>query len=472
MQHNLDGARPLPDHGRRQADLPPGFDSHPAVQMLRWIRDPFGLLEEGQARFGDAFTLRLPRLPTPMVVLADPEAIKDVFALGPDQADTGKANAILKPIFGEHSLFLLDGAEHARQRKMMLPAFHGDRMHAYGCTMLEMAHDAIDAMPVDRSFPLLRPMQAITMQTMLRTVFGVEQSPRSTELAADLTRMMDAGTRPLRIVGALLVLPLMQHDLVRNSPLGRIMGLATRAEGILRGEIRRGREQGTAGRSDVMAMMLDARDDAGEALGEDEIHDELLTLLLAGYETTATALAWAMRCILPDRSLVARLRDEIATAGGDPMKIARLELLDATVKESMRLQPAVPNVARVLRGPAKLGRTELPAGALVAPAIYLVHRRASLYPEPGSFRPERFLGWKPAAWEWLPFGGGSRRCIGAAFALYEMKMVLAALLPRVDMRLATDKVRPVRRAVTITPSDGLGVVVTAKRSRPLTSRVQ
>ena len=446
--------------------LPPGFDAHPVVQLLRWMRAPFELLEEGQARFGDAFTVRLPRLATPMVVLADPVALKDVFALTADEAHTGPANAMLKPIVGHHSLFVLDGAEYSRHKKLMLPAFHGERMHAYGRAMLEIAHDAIDELPTLRHFALMRTMQTVTMQVILRSVFGVEQSPHSAELARDLIRLMDAGTSPVRIAGALLLLPLLQHDLVRDSPVGRLMGLATRGEAIVRQEIHRGRELGTEGRSDVLAMMLNARDERGDALSDDEVHDEVLTLLLAGYETTATALAWAVRWIVPDRSLATRLVEEIATAGGDPMKLARLELLDATVKEALRLQPVVPNIARVLRQPTRLGHTELPAGALVTPAIHLVHQRPSLYPDPSGFRPERFLGWKPAPWEYLPFGGGLRRCIGAAFAVYEMKMVLAALLTRVDMQLATDRVRPVRRAVTIAPSGGLRVVVTAKRPRP------
>jgi cytochrome P450 len=438
---------------------PPGFDSLPAIQMLRWIREPFALLEEGQTRFGDAFTLRLPRLPLPIVVLSDPEAVKDVFGLGPDQAHAGKANFILKPLLGDHSLLLLDGAEHIRQRKMMLPAFHGERMHAYGKTMIEMAHDSIDHMPIGRPFPVHRPMQSVTLQVILRTVFGVEEGPRFAELADVLTRMLDTGTKPI------LLFPVMHKDYGRFSPWGRFLRFAAQAEGIIRAEIRRGREQGTKGRTDVLAMMLDARDEAGEGLSEDEIHDELLTLLVAGHETTATALAWALRWILPDASLTGRLRAEMATADGDPAKLAKLELLDATVKESMRLQPVIPNVGRVLQEDMKLGSTEFPAGTIVAPSIYLVHRRPSIYREPATFRPERFLGWKPAAWEWLPFGGGLRRCVGAAFAIYEMKMVLAALIPRVEMRLATDKVKPVRRAVTMTPSKGLPVMVTAKRSR-------
>jgi cytochrome P450 len=437
--------------------LPRGFNVHPAVQMLRWVRDPFAFLEEGQARYGDAFTLRLPLWP--VVILADPRAVKDAFGLGPDQAHAGKANFILKPLLGEHSLLLLDGAEHIRQRKMMLPAFHGERMHAYGSTMLEMAHDSIDRLPVGATFSLQRAMQGVTLQVILRTVFGLEQGPRFTDLADVLTQMLDAGAQPI------LFLPQTHRDFGRYSPWGRFVRLRARADEIVRAEIRRGRDRGTAGRTDVLAMMLDARDEDGASLTEDEIRDELLTLLVAGHETTATALAWAMRWILPDASLASRLTAEIATAGGDPSKLAKLELLDATIKESMRLQPVVPNVARMLQEKTTLGDREFPGGTLVAPSIYLVHRRPSLYAEPRRFRPERFVGFKPASWEWLPFGGGLRRCIGAAFAIYEMKMVLAALLPRLRMRLATEQVTAVRRGVTIMPSHGLRVVVTGRRSR-------
>jgi cytochrome P450 len=217
-------------------------------------------------------------------------------------------------------------------------------------------------------------------------------------------------------------------------------------------------------------MMLDARDEAGEPLSEDEVHDELVTLLVAGHETTATALAWTLRWVLADAGLVRRLRVEIATAEGDPLRIAKLELLDGTVKESLRLQPVIPLVGRVLQEPATFGGLDLPRGAIASASIYLVHRRPELYPDPARFRPERFATFKPAPSEWLPFGGGLRRCIGAAFAIYEMKMVLAALLPRVDMRLATERVRIVRRAITITPSEGLPVIVSSKRPREAPAR--
>jgi cytochrome P450 len=439
--------------------LPPGPSTPPALQMLRWMRTPFRVMDECQARFGDAFTMRLPRMPSGVVVLADPLAVKDVFGLGPDEAHAGKANFLLEPVVGRHSLLLLDGAEHLRQRKMMLPAFHGERMHAYGRAMLDATNDSIDGWPLERTFPVHRPMQAITLQVILRTVFGVEEGPRFTELADALRQMLDATANPI------LLFPFMQRDLGPFSPWRRFKRHAQHASDILRSEIRRGREAGTSGRVDVLAMMLDARDDAGRPLSEDEVHDELVTLLVAGHETTATALAWTLRWLLPDRVLLGKLNEEITSVGGDPLRMAKLPLLDATVKEALRLQPVVPNVGRVLQQPMTLGGLDLPAGAIVAPSIYLVHRRPSLYPDPTRFRPERFLDFKPAAWEWLPFGGGLRKCVGAAFAMYEMKMVLAAMLPRVEMRLDIDRVRHVRRSITITPEGGLPVVVTAKRSR-------
>jgi cytochrome P450 len=406
----------------------------------------------------------MPRMPKGIVVLSDPTAVKDLFGLGPDEGHAGKANFVLKPLVGEHSLLLLDGAEHLRQRKMMLPAFHGERMHAYGRAMLDVTNDSIERWPVGRAFPIHKPMQSITLQVILRTVFGMEEGPRFVELARVLTEMLDASANPI------FLFPFMQRDLGPFSPWRTFIQRSQRAREILLAEIRRGREAGTAGRTDVLAMMVDAKDEAGGTLGADEIHDELLTLLVAGHETTATALAWALRWLLPDRELVGKLREEIATAGGDPLRIAKLELLDATVKEALRLQPVVPMVGRVLQEPMRLGNVDLPRGALAAAGIYLVHQRPSLYPEPRRFRPERFLGFKPAAWEFLPFGGGLRKCIGAAFAIYEMKMVLAAVLPRVEMRLAREQVRQVRRAITITPEGGLPVVLTARRARRWTAR--
>ncbi|HEV3192217.1 MAG TPA: cytochrome P450, partial [Polyangiaceae bacterium] len=257
--------------------LPPPDRGVRPIQTIRWIRNPFQVMSEHQARYGDTFTIRLPAMPSPLVLVSDPEVVKEIFALGPDEGHAGKANAVLKPFLGQHSLLLLDGSEHLRQRKMMLPAFHGERMHAYGRTMMDLAHDSIDRWPVGSPFAVHRPMQSTTLQVIIRTVFGVGEGPRFAELADVLTRALDAGASPI------LLFPIMQRDLGRFSPWGRFLHYGERASQILRDEIRRGRREGATGRTDVLAMMLDARDEAGTPMSEDEIHDELVTLLTAGH---------------------------------------------------------------------------------------------------------------------------------------------------------------------------------------------
>ena len=438
---------------------PPGPEMHPMLIMWRWIRTPFAFLEQAQRDFGDVFTVKWPGVPSGLVTIADPSIIKEVFALGPEEAHAGEANVVLKPFLGERSLLLLDGAQHIRHRKMILPSFHGERMLAYGRTMIDLAHDAIDRMPVGVPFRAHQPMQSFTLQVIVRTVFGVEEGPRFEELADVLTRSLDASAWPG------LLFPFMQHDLGPLSPWGRWLRLRDRASALIRAEIRRARAARDEKRDDVLSMMLEAKDERGEPLAEDEIHDELVTLLVAGHETTATSLAWALRWVLPNRKLLGELRDELATADGDPAKLAKLELLDDVVKETLRLQPVIPMVGRVLKQPMRVARWDLPAGSLVAPAIHLVHRRESIYPRPTTFDPRRFRTFKPAAWEFLPFGGGLRKCVGAAFAIYEMKMMLATILPRVEMHLARTDVKVARRSITLTPSNGLPVIVTSKLPR-------
>ncbi|HSY25026.1 MAG TPA: cytochrome P450 [Polyangiaceae bacterium] len=443
--------------------VPPRFDAHPAIQLYRWIRDPFALLADGQARFGDAFTLRLPGRIGDVVIVSDPEMVKQVFALGGDDAHAGKANVVVKPFLGVHSLLLLDGSEHTRQRKMMLPAFHGERMHAYGATMLDLAHASIDAWPQGAPFAVHREMQSITLRIIVRTVFGIEAGNRFADFERLLSASLDVASMPL------LLFPAMQRDLGRFSPWGKFRRASEKASRVIREEIGRARRHEGGGdadrRSDILAMLVDSRDESGRRLDDDEVHDQLVTLLVAGHETTATALAWTLRWLLEDKALMARLRAEIEVAGADPERIATLPLLDATVKESLRLQPVLPMVGRVLQRPARIGPYDFRPGSVVAASIYLVHRRASLYPDPQRFHPDRFLSFKPASWEWLPFGGGLRRCIGAAFALYEMKMVLAAVLSRIDAELAVRSVRAVRRSITLTPSGGLPIRVTSRSPR-------
>jgi cytochrome P450 len=442
--------------------LPPGPTSHPALQIASWIRRPIPFMEECQARYGDTFTVRFPEFDR-IVISSEPEVAKDMFAAGPEKAHAGKANVVLKPFLGQHSLLLLDGPEHLRQRKMMMPAFHGDRMHAYGRSMIDLADAEIDRWQQGREFPIHPSLQSITLEVILRTVFGMAEGARQRELASLVASSLDAVASPV------LLFKWMQKDLGAWSPWGKFVRKGNRAKEIIVSEIRRGRAEGTKGRTDVLAMMLDARDENGEPMTEDEIHDQLITLVVAGHETTATSLAWAMRWLWASPVLARRLLGEIEDACPDgelvPTTLAKLELLDGVVKETLRLQPVIPMVGRVLQEPMRLGRYDLPAGSAITASIYLIHQRASLYPQPRTFNPDRYKTFKPSASEFLPFGGGIRKCIGAAFAIYEMKMVLAAVLTRVSMRLARTRIRMVRRAITFTPEAGLPVIMTSRRPR-------
>jgi cytochrome P450 len=347
-------------------------------------------------------------------------------------------------------VLLLDGREHLRQRKLMLPPFHGERMRRYGELMTEVAERHVARWPDGRPFAVHRSMQAITLEVILRTVFGIEDARRVEELGAPLRRILDGLGRPAQLLA--LQFTSSQHPRAR-SPWGRLRTLMAPVDAMLLDEIR-ARREGLGGeeRDDILSLLLAARDEEGRPLTDAELRDELMTLLVAGHETTATALAWTLERIVRHPDVLARLYDEHA-AGGD-------EYLDAVIKETLRLRPVVPAVVRLLRAPVRFGEWLLPEGVHIGPSIYLTHRREDLYPDPTAFRPERFLERSPGTYEWLPFGGGIRRCLGASFALFEMKVVLGTILERV--RLQADErasERVIRRAVTFTPAHGGRVAV-------------
>jgi cytochrome P450 len=427
--------------------------------LARWLRRPMDLLEECRVRYGDTFRLDLGIPNADLVVTGDPELVRDVFSGAPDEMHAGEANVFLKPFLGEHSLLLLDGKEHLRQRKLLLPPFHGERMAAYGRAMLDATDETIDTFRVGEEFSFAPPMRDITLDIILRTVFGIED-PRRDPLFDELSQTLEGATSPL------LLLPWLQLDLGRLSPWGRFQARARRVDELLHAAIRARRASGTAGRSDVLSMLLDARDEAGEAMTDIELRDQLITLLVAGHETTATALSWAFRYILERRDVEAKLRAELDAGPLDPSRIAALPYLDATVREVLRIRPVIPMVGRRLKVARRFGRWDLPRGAFIAPSIWLAHHREEVFPAPTEFRPERFLQRRPSASEWFPFGGGIRRCIGMAFALYEMKMSLAAILARASLSLAPGaSIDIVRRSITLAPANGLRVIVTERTPR-------
>jgi cytochrome P450 len=420
---------------------------------MRFVQSPIPFLDECAQRFGDTFTIRLPSRP-PLVMVSHPDAIRELFTGDPDDLHAGESNAILEPLLGKHSLLLLDGSAHLHERRLVQPPFHGERMVSYGTTMRDIARRAIDAWPVGRPFAIQPEMQSITLDVILRTVFGLEDGPRMTELRAELAELLAVSASP-----QLLLAALQAGDEPPRGAAARPFETRKRVDALLFAEIARRRALPDEERTDVLSLLLAARDEDGVPLSDQALRDELVTLLVAGHETTATALAWAVHHLLVHPDVRARLADEIRGID-DPLALSRLDYLDAVVKETLRLTPIVPMVGRRLTRPMTVAGRALPAGVVAAPSIVLAHRRAERWPDPDRFAPERFLEAKPTPYEFLPFGGGVRRCIGAAFALYEMKIVLAEILRRVELELQPGyEARVIRRSVTLAPSQGMPVVV-------------
>jgi cytochrome P450 len=440
--------------------LPPTLPLPTAIQTLLWMRRPTALLEFCQRRFGDLFTLKVPV--GNLVLVSDPACIKQVFTGDPDLFRAGEVNLILEPILGENSVLTLDGKAHLRQRKLMLPPFHGERMRLYAATMQRITEESIAGWPENRVFALHGHAQQITLEVILRTVFGVDERARVEALRVALNRLlgMAGSTR-----AAFLLVPALRRDLGPLTPYRRFRDNIAAADELIYTQIRHRRAQvagSGARRDDVLSLLLEARDEEGQPLGEGELRDELMTLLIAGHETTATALCWAFDCVLGVPRVLAQLRAELdAVLAGEPLKaehLPRLEYLDATITEVLRLRPVVPVVGRKLRAPFRLADYILPPGTVVAPSIYLTHRRPDVYPSPTEFRPERFVGTRPDPYAWIPFGGGIRRCLGMAFALYELKIMMATILSTVDLeRAETAPQRVVRRAITFAPEHGTRV---------------
>ncbi len=440
--------------------FPPGATATLSTTW-RWLREPIAFFDDCKRRYGETFSMRIAGLP-PIVVFSDPEAVKQIFADDGHTLEAGKFNLSLRAFLGERSVLMLDGDEHMRQRKLLLPPFHGERMQAYGRAMMELADAAIDGWPLlsgsgRQSFALHPSMQTITLQIILRTVFGIDEAAAMAPVERNIAALLDIAA------WAPLLLPPLQRDFGAWSPWAKFQKEAQALDRTLRDLVDRRRREGTAGRTDVLSLLVAARDEEGAPLTDDELRDELVTLLVAGHETTATSLAWALRWILARPRVEARLMEELAPVANQPDKVAKLEYLDAVVRETLRLQPVVPIVGRVLAREVSIGDYTLPKGSAVVASIYLAHRREAAFPDAEEFRPERFLERKPSPNEWYPFGGGNRRCIGMAFALYEMKMVLARILTRTTLRLdPREHIKVVRRAITLTPSGGVRVFMHAR----------
>jgi cytochrome P450 family 135 len=437
--------------------FPAGPKSPRVVQTAEWIGRPIQMMERCARPYGDMFTLRMMGIGN-AVFISNPEVIKEVFTAKPEVMRAGESNSFLAPVVGSRSVLVLDGPSHMRQRKLMLPPFHGQRMQSYADLIADVAERELAGWPIGKPFAVRPHTQAITLEIIMRAVFGVDEADRMAKLGKRLTHFMDIGTGPIRFISAQM--PVLQHRFgTDRSPWGQFVAARAAVDELLYDEIRRRRAAPDLGaREDILSLLVQARDEDGDPLTDAELRDELMTLLVAGHETTATALAWAFELLLRSPEALAQLEREIAEGGE--------EYVDAVIKETLRLRPVLPLVGRILKQDVTLGGYDLPAGTMAAPCIYLTHRRPDIYPEPDRFKPERFVGTQPDTYAWLPFGGSIRRCIGASFAMFEMKVVIPIVLRELRLHAARPEPEPMRRrAITFVPEHDAMVVAERRTDR-------
>ena len=433
---------------RSPSAQPPSVRLPKALQTARFIGRPIPYLEHWRRELGDTFHASLFG-PGEVVFISDPESMKRLFSADRVNTIAPSRNIVLSPLLGKGSLLRQEGDEHLRRRRLMLPPFHGERMRAYEAVIEQATERAVAGWPVGEPFALHPSMQAITLEVIVRAVFGVEDESRRDQLSEALVAVLDLTASPAM---AGLIAPG-----IRRLPIYRRFDrLRSRADELLFAEIDERRRRTDLGdREDILSMLVAARFEDGSAMEDSELRDQLLTLLLAGHETTATALAWTFDLLLHRPDALARLREELDR--GDHA------YLEAVIDESLRVRPVIPFTGRQLLEDAELDGYALPAGTVVLAAIWLTNTIAEVYPDPYAFRPERFLENPPDTYAWIPFGGGTRRCIGAAFAQLEMRVAIETILRSVVLEAADLKPeRPVRRNVTLSPARGTRVI-----ARPL-----
>ena len=440
--------------------LPEGPRAPSALQMLQWVTTPFSFMRSCHQKYGDRFTIRLNRKFGPLVFFSHPEALQVI--LTNDDAKLfeapGSFNVSLELLTGTQSVFAFSGERHRRARQLLMPSFHGERMRSYGELIRDIAEQVMREYQPGQAFPARNPMQTISLRVILRAVFGLLDGPRYRQLETLLERLLDGVSNP--ISASLLFVPSMRQDLGPHSPWGRFIRNRQRIDELIYEEIadrRRSRDDLNNGqRNDILTLLMSARDEAGEGLSDVELRDELMTLLIAGHETTATALTWALYWIHRLPAVRKRLLQELESVdhNSDPSVVFKLPYLNAVCSETLRIYPvALLTFARVTRSRVTLAGVTLEPGTTVTGCIYLAHRRKEVFTDPEEFRPDRFLERHYSPYEFLPFGGGVRRCIGMAFAQFEMRLALSTILSRFDLALTDARnVRQQRRGLVSGPS--------------------
>jgi cytochrome P450 len=425
--------------------LPPGPRMPTFLQGMGWWHRPTAFMERCRARYGRRFTIRLPAQP-PFVMISDPAELKELFQAPPDVLHPGEGARILEPVVGRNSVILLDEAPHLEQRKLLLPAFHGDAMQKLTGLMEEIAGREVASWPTGQPFELHPRFQALTLEIILRTVFGLDAGERLDVLRDRMTEILDFGTSPASVN---------QHLWRRFfgfGPYAQFLRAREKADELVYQQIDERRRSGER-RDDVLSMLLEARHEDGSAMSREEIRDELMTALVAGHETTASELAWAFERLAREPRVLRRLHDEIDSGDGNGY-------LTATIQETLRRKPVLPQAEpRLVKKPVEIGGWNYRPGVVLAANAWLVHHDPDIYPDPFAFRPERFVDEAPGTYTWIPFGGGRRRCLGASFAMLEMKVALRAALRRHTIEPVSQPERTRRRAITISPRTGARTVL-------------
>ena len=444
--------------------LPKGSKAPDWLQKIQYITDPLGYMDSAYQRYGDIFNAPIMGNCKQLLLVSDPEGLQQLFTRDTKEFDT-PSNGLLQVLVGDNSIFCLEGDRHRRERKLLMPPFHGERMRAYGQTICALTEQVFSQLTPGTTFSARSAIQDISIEIILNVVFGIHEGERFHNLKQLISSLMDSLQSPL--TSSLLFFPFLRKDLGAWSPWGHFHRLQKQIAQLIYAEMSDRRAQYDPHRTDILTLLMSAQDENGEKMSDRQLHDELITLLFAGHETTATAISWALYWIHKYSEIRDKLLQELNTLGDspEPMSIIKLPYLTAVCHETLRIYPvAVLTVPREVKKPVELMGYQLEPGTRVYGCIYLTHHREDLYPQPKEFRPERFLERTYTNYEFFPFGGGVRRCIGEALAMYEMKLVLATILTNDQLALADNQsVKPQRRGVTIAPAGGVKMVLKRRR---------
>ncbi len=460
---------------RTRIDGPKAKGLRRSLRILRLILQPTGYMEDNARRYGPMFQIGGEDSP-PLVYVGDPEVVREIFLLDASQATSGKQNRVLKTMVGDRSILLLDGNAHQQQRKLLMPPFHGDRLRTYGQLICDITEQVSAHWQAEQTITIRPPLQKLTLSVILQAIFGSREGTQLLELQRLMGTLLDTFAYP--ISASFLFFPGLQKDWGTWSPWGKFLRLREQVRQLLYAEIHARRQYlenaegledsnaNPAAKADILTLLLQVRDENGEGMSDIELHDELVTLLLAGHETTTSALAWMLYWIHYIPEVEQKLRAELAglNVHSDPMAIAQLPYLTAVCQEALRIYPITPTTfVRELHESMTLAGYTFEARTALMPATYIIHQRPDLYPNPKQFRPERFLERQYAPYEYLPFGGGHRRCIGSALAMMELKLSVAVLLQKFELALPNSRpILPARRGLTLAPPAYLKLKVKAK----------